>query len=128
MTGLHLTTDLSDCAPTGAVCWSIEALRAHCLAAVSTSGLQAVGELFHTFSPAGSGVTGVVLLAESHLAVHTWPELNAATVDVYVCNFGQDNSSNAHALLRLLEVPFGAGQAERHQLKRGALPNKPAAA
>jgi S-adenosylmethionine decarboxylase len=58
------------------------------------SGLRSVNELFHRFEPAARGaVTGVVLLAESHLAVHTWPELGAVTLDVYVCNFGGDNSA-----------------------------------
>ena len=33
------------------------------------------------------GVTGVVLLAESHVAIHTWPELGNVTLDIYVCNF-----------------------------------------
>jgi len=76
------------------------ALRTICLDAVRAAGLTAVGELFHRFhaapgAPAGEpvGITGVVLLAESHLAVHTWPEIASVTVDVYVCNLGVDNSA-----------------------------------
>ena len=87
------------------------------------SGLAPVGELFHRFEPAGAeptGVTGVVLLAESHLAVHTWPELGAVTLDVYVCNFGADNSARARALLAELEQAFAPAQAERHEIARGA--------
>ena len=76
------------------------ALRATSLAAVAAAGLTAVGELFHRFATvsagdASAGITGVVLLAESHVAVHTWPELGAATLDVYVCNLGADNSRRA---------------------------------
>ncbi len=45
------------------------------------------------------GVTGAVLLAESHLAIHTWPETGNVTIDVYVCNFSDDNSAKAQALM-----------------------------
>jgi S-adenosylmethionine decarboxylase len=124
MRGLHLIADLSGCSAIHALHWDAPALLAHCRRAVETVGLHAVGDVVHSFGPAGSGVTGVVLLAESHLAVHTWPELGAVTIDVYVCNFGQDNSAKAHELLRLIEEPFAAQQAQRHQVLRGALPFK----
>jgi S-adenosylmethionine/arginine decarboxylase-like enzyme len=79
MHGLHLTADLRGCRGDAALMTDAAALRALCLAAVRAAGLQPVGELFHRFTPSGderqTGVTGVVLLAESHLAVHTWPEL-----------------------------------------------------
>ena len=82
MQGLHLTADLRGCRPDAPAMVDAPALRALCVAAVARCGLTAVGELFHRFD-SGGGVTGVVLLAESHLAVHTWPELQAVTLDVY---------------------------------------------
>lgn len=125
MQGLHLTADLHGCDPARAAMTDPAALRRLCLDAVRASGLMPVGELFHRFAPAPdatepSGVTGVVLLAESHLAVHTWPELGAVTLDVYVCNFGADNSARAHALLDALLADFAPAQAERHAISRGA--------
>ena len=66
-----------------------QALRQVCLQAVHAAGLRPVGELFHRF-PGPGGVTGAVLLAESHLALHTWPEHGTVTIDVFVCNFLQD--------------------------------------
>ena len=130
MDGLHLTADLRGCAAERAAMTEIDVLRALCLEAVALAGLQPVGELFHRFAcdgtsagvpskPAG-GVTGVVLLAESHLAVHTWPELDAVTLDVYVCNYGADNTARAHALLAHLLDAFAATQVERHAILRGA--------
>ena len=119
MDGLHLTADLHGCNVALAAMTDTAALREHCLAAVAQAGLQPVGELFHRF-PAAGGVTGVVLLAESHLAVHTWPELAAVTLDVYVCNYGADNSQRAEALLAALMPLFAPGVVERHSLKRGA--------
>ena len=67
---------------------------------------------------------GVVLLAESHVAVHTWPELGAATLDVYVCNFGADNSRRAEALLATLIDAFAPASVERHALRRGDVLNR----
>jgi S-adenosylmethionine decarboxylase len=126
MHGLHLTADLRDCPADRPVMTLALALRETCLTAVSRVGLQPVGELFHRFAPAPTaasdaptGVTGVVLLAESHLAVHTWPEIAAVTLDVYVCNFGADNSARAHALLDALIGAFEPGRIERHALQRG---------
>jgi S-adenosylmethionine/arginine decarboxylase-like enzyme len=83
-----------------------------------------VGELFHAFGP-DAGVTGVVLLAESHLALHTWPELGAATLDVYVCNLSADNGPRAEALLAALEAAFAPARSERQRLRRGALAHAP---
>lgn len=125
MHGLHLTADLHGCSPALAEMTDAEALRRCCLAAVRASGLAPVGELFHRFvadegAPPPTGITGVVLLAESHLAVHTWPELGAVTLDVYVCNFGADNSERARRLLAALSEVFAPARIERHELVRGA--------
>ena len=124
MQGLHLTADLRGCAMTQPAMTDLDALRRLCLGAVQAAGLLPVGELFHRFplafgAAAPSGITGVVLLAESHLAVHTWPELAAVTLDVYVCNFGAENSARAHTLIDALLVPFAPAQVERHALHRG---------
>ena len=125
MQGLHLTADASGC-PTGAAALREPlALRALCLAAVAEAGLTPVGELFHRFEPGaapeagGGGITGVVLLAESHLAVHTWPELGAVTMDVYVCNFGADNTAKAEALMQALLAAWQPARVDRQSLRRG---------
>jgi S-adenosylmethionine decarboxylase len=118
MQGLHLTADLRGCLGTGTAMTEPVALRSLCLQVVAEAGLQAVGDLFHRFPPPG-GVTGVVLLAESHLAVHTWPELRAVTLDVYVCNLGADNSAKAQALMASLQEAFAPAQIEQHRLPRG---------
>ena len=122
MHGLHLTADLHHCRC--APLWLTDAreLGQHCLNAVNSAGLQAVGELFHTFPATAhgpGGVTATVLLAESHLCVHTWPEQMAVTLDVYVCNFGGDHSAKAHALLATLITLFDPAHAEHNTLLRG---------
>lgn len=44
------------------------------------------------------------MLAESHVAIHTWPEISFVTLDVYVCNVSRDNSESALALYRDVEA------------------------
>ena len=91
-------------------------LRSFCLDSVTRAGLTSLGELFHAFD--GGGVTGAVVLAESHLAIHTWPELNSVTLDVYVCNYTQDNSEKARQVVDDLMKLFGPEDFVRHEVPR----------
>lgn len=122
MHGLHLTADLTDCRCDSL--WLLDAaqLGRRCLAAVHAAGLQPVAQLFHRFDASvhgPGGVTASVLLAESHLCVHTWPELRGVTLDVYVCNYSQDHSAKAQALLDDLLALFEPAQVAQHALLRG---------
>lgn len=121
MQGLHLTADLRGVDAALDLMTDPARLAAACSAAVVAAGLQGVAELMHRFGPADGqgGITGVVLLAESHLAVHTWPELGAVTLDVYVCNFGGDNSGKGRALLAALVRRFAPAEARCQELLRG---------
>ena len=118
MHGLHLTADLRGCDLGVAAFTDAVALRDLCLREAQAAGLTPVGELFHPFG-VGHGVTGVVLLAESHVAVHTWPERASVTVDVYVCNYGGDNSLKAHRLMGALVGAFSPARVQRHAIERG---------
>ena len=122
MIGLHLTADLHGCPLAQPAMTDLQALRRLCLTAVAAAGLTHVGELFHRFPPVEDepqGITGVVLLAESHVAVHTWPERGAVTLDVYVCNFEADNSARAEMLMEALLKGFAPAQVSRQALQRG---------
>lgn len=73
-----------------------------------------LGEVLHEFEP--QGVTALVLLAESHISIHTWPEQGYAAVDVFTCGRHTDPEK---ACLYLAEVL----QARQHSLYK--LPRKP---
>ncbi|BDI03545.1 adenosylmethionine decarboxylase [Sphaerotilus microaerophilus] len=128
MHGLHLSAELHGC-PSGTAELPLltdpTALQALCEQATTTAGLTVVGQLFHRFSPAPgqsqTGVTGMLLLAESHLAVHTWPELSVVTLDVYVCNRGQDCSAAAKAVMDALIATFQPERVERRSWARSAV-------
>lgn len=122
MQGLHLTADLRGCRCDGIWLTDADRLLARCVDLVQAAGLQAVAQLAHSF-PATEhgpgGVTATVLLAESHLCVHTWPEQAGATLDVYVCNLGADHSAKAQALLAALLQLFDAHTVQQQALQRG---------
>lgn len=122
--GLHLTADLSGCPVHHPWMTQAAVLRQACMDSVALVGLKAVGECFHEFPPTQpglrGGVTGMVLLAESHLAVHTWPENGHVTLDVFVCNLGRDNSQRAQALMDQLTQGFEAQAVHAQALRRGA--------
>src|SRR5437762_13966553 len=90
MNGLHLIGDLTGCRCDPQLLLEGERFRAKCVELVEASGLTTVGVSFHQFE--GSGFTGCLVLAESHLAIHTWPERQGLTLDVYVCNYSADRS------------------------------------
>jgi S-adenosylmethionine decarboxylase len=116
--GLHLIGDLHGCQKGGALMHDAPALAAFCLQQVTAAGLTPVGQLFHGFED-GGGVTGVVVLAESHLSVHTWPECSYVTLDVYVCNYSADNRAKAQTLFDGIVAAFGPQQQTAHCIERG---------
>jgi S-adenosylmethionine decarboxylase proenzyme len=105
MKGLHIIADLYNCAK-GELLVSSAQLRDLCVKACTDAGLTVLGDHFIQFDGADGtqqgGSTGAVVLAESHLAIHTWPETNSATLDVYVCNFTGDNTQKAEAVYKRL--------------------------
>jgi S-adenosylmethionine decarboxylase proenzyme len=93
-----------------------------CRNACASAGLTPVAEAFHQFrnsDGSNGGVTGAIILAESHLAIHTWPELNALTLDLYVCNFSQDNHQAANTAFDSLMQAFEPQRVERRDIARG---------
>ncbi len=123
MQGLHLTADLYGCQCAAELLVDAGRLASMCRRVVAEAALTLVDEKFYTF-PAWQGepggVTGAVLLAESHLAVHTWPERGGVTLDVYVCNFSTDNSAKAERLMDDLLVAFAAKVQNTNRILRGS--------
>ena len=70
--------------------------------AANIAHLTVIGELAYAFQP--QGVSAVILLAESHVALHFWPEEAKVTVDIHTCNYQQDNEQKARLLAQLLTI------------------------
>ncbi|MEO8303085.1 MAG: adenosylmethionine decarboxylase [Betaproteobacteria bacterium] len=119
MDGIHLLGEWYGCPADTPEFTRADALRTACLAATVKAGLTVVGDAFYQFEP--QGVTGTVLLAESHLAIHTWPERAFVTVDVYVCNLATDNSEKAERLFRALEAVLKPARTKFQSIHRGSV-------
>ena len=116
MEGIHLLGEWYGC-PAEPLLTHADALRDLCRRVVDESGLTIVGDRFFQFEP--HGVTGTVLLAESHLAIHTWPEAGFVTVDVYVCNYTTDNTAKAERVFDALESALKPRRTRFQSILRG---------
>lgn len=122
MKGLHIIADLYGCRKDGLLVSSGK-LRELCVKACNDAGLTVLGDHFYQFDGADGtqqgGSTGAVVLAESHLAIHTWPERDGATLDVYVCNYTSDNTGKAEAVYRTLIDAFKPADVLVERVQRG---------
>jgi spermidine synthase len=116
MNGLHLIGDLSGCRCDPQLLLDSAGMKDRCLRLVAEAGLTTMDSNFHQFD--GGGYTGMVLLAESHLAMHTWPERQGVTIDVYVCNYSADNSDKARRLFDGIVGLFQPSEVARHAVDR----------
>jgi spermidine synthase len=95
---------------------------------VIDAGLSPLRDVFHQFpssvdacGDAPGGVTGCVVLAESHLSIHTWPESSIVTFDIYVCNVSRNNGDRARRVAQDLVMAFRPTQQVIRCLNREAI-------
>ena len=93
------------------------ALRTLSLTTTRDAGLHSVGHAFHQFQP--QGATGIVLLAELHLAIRTWLKAGFVTTDIYVCNCLKDNTQKALDMYAALKTAFQPVQESFSRLPQG---------
>ncbi len=122
MNCLHILAEFHACRGDRNLLVDAGQLAAACRRACAGAGLMVVAEAFHQFPAAGA--TGALILAESHLAIHTWPELASVTLDLYVCNYSQDNRAAAEAAYRILVDEFMPARAVRRNVARGEVDAK----
>ena len=96
--GMHVIGDLHQCELSGLAASKskLSGLIKIISGKIKKAGMTPLGAASHYFG--ADAVTATVILAESHVAFHTWPELNYASLDVFVCNFTKNNSLVAEKL------------------------------
>ena len=109
--GLHLLADFFGV--NASVLGDAAALQAVMQDAASAAEAHVVAAHFHHFG-AGMGVTGMLLLRESHFSIHTWPETGLATLDIFMCGLAQPQRALAH-----LQSVLQPQHVVAHQISRG---------
>ena len=118
-TGIHLIGDLHGCtfSPLLSSEEEVDKLKQVIGEKVKEVGLTELGNFYHYFSP--EAVTAVVCLAESHISFHTWAEEKYTSLDVFVCNYKEDNSEKARLLFDfLIKEIFVPKEIKRQEIKR----------
>ena len=114
--GEHYLIELLACAPEKLE--RCETVRPLLLEAARKGNATIISDEFHQFNP--YGVTGIILLAESHISIHTWPEHRLAAVDIFTCG----DSMNADVVIEVLRNGTSAGEVQiRHIERTKRLPN-----
>jgi S-adenosylmethionine decarboxylase len=111
--GKHLIIELFQC--DRAILNNPQTLEQHLLEAVKLSGATIIQPFFHQFSP--HGISGIVVIAESHFSVHTWPEYGYCALDIFTCG----DQIDGHQALKYLKKELRALNASAMEIKRGVL-------
>lgn len=109
--GVQILADIYDC--DAAILDDADRIREALLEGARRAGAEIVSHSVHHFSP--HGVSGVVVIAESHLAIHTWPEHRYAALDLFTCGA----SIRPAACFDYLRQALGGGHYETSRVRRG---------
>jgi S-adenosylmethionine decarboxylase proenzyme len=111
--GRHILLELKDC--NREVLNNLDLLQDVLCSAAQEAGATVLEKYFHHFSP--QGVSGAVIIAESHLALHTWPEYGYAALDIFTCGDSVKPEVAVELLIKILE----SKDPTIIELKRGVL-------
>ena len=111
--GKHLLLELKDCDKE--VLNDLSFLKGTLLTAATEAGATVLDESFHQFNP--QGVSGVVIITESHLFIHTWPEYGYAAADIFTCG----NSVQPRKAAEILIQKLGSKNHSVVEIPRGIL-------
>lgn len=83
---------------------------------IAANNLTEVGHYYHNF--ATGGFTGVVALCESHVSIHTWPEEQFVTLDVFTCNYTRDNTTATQLVFDQIAKLFEPVSVDKIEIRR----------
>jgi len=83
---------------------------------ITENNLKKVGEVYHDFE--NGGFTAVVCLTESHLSIHTWPEYQLATFDIFLSNYQKDNTEKVKLIYAAVLAFFEGTEKQKTEIIR----------
>ena len=113
--GRHVLIEFHDC--DAVKLNDFDLVRQAMLDATKACGATLIGELFHRFNP--HGVSGAIVIAESHLSIHTWPEHHYAAVDLFTCG----KTIQPWRAFDFLKESLGSTRTEVKEIERGLFPH-----
>ncbi len=120
--GRHLIVEVFEADPR--LLDDAQALEQLLLRAAHAANATVIQSVFHRFSP--YGVSGVVVIAESHLTIHTWPEYGYAAIDIFTCGPKMDLEAAVAVIAqglggRIMQIEISRGKAVRSLAQQRAL-------
>lgn len=113
--GYHYVVEASGCDPE--ILGNVDKLKEILIKAARNSNMDVKGSYFFKFSP--TGVSGTLIVAMSHVSIHTWPEHGYAALDVYVCGTGSEPEKAVNEILASIK----AKHAHITEIQRGVKDN-----
>ena len=114
--GVHILSNLFGC-KNSSLLVDKSKLKKLLVSSVEKNHLHILDSSFYKFK--GGGITAFLLLSESHISIHTWPERdNYLSLDIFVCNFNKDNTKNAKKIYRELLKEFKPSKKEERIIGR----------
>lgn len=112
----HLLGELYECPNLLSNSFSEKILHLSLSKLIKKYYFRELGSFFYTFP--SKGITGIIALAESHVAIHTWPETNYVTLDVFICNYKLNNIKRAKKLFKAIVNLFASKKVVIHEINK----------
>ncbi len=118
---LHILGDFYQCSGDSGYFTNTARIRAKTLAMIRRAGFKIITSRFYKFPItrlSEGGITGVIIVSESHLTIHTWPERRFVNLDVFFCNYSRDNTRKVRAVFREFSNIYRPKRMKRREVRR----------
>lgn len=108
--------DLINCDPDYLFNLNLEEIKRKVSEIIKINNLTELGSYYHRFD--NNSFTGIIALSESHVSMHTWPELGVVNMDVYTCNYQNDNTDSTRKTFAEIAALFGKSDMNKTEVRR----------
>lgn len=114
--GTHIMGDLSGCNSEYLFNIDLGKIKQQVSDIIKRNNFTELGNYYHHFE--NNSFTGVISLSESHISMHTWPELGIVNIDVYTCNYENDNTDSTRNIFAEIIKLFGDSTVKKIEIQR----------
>ncbi len=114
--GTHIVGDLKQCDSGYLFKLNMEEVKKKISKIIKKHKFTELGNCYHRFD--NNSFTGVVALSESHISIHTWPELGMVNMDVYTCNYKRNNTEATRMAFDEIAKIFGKARVNKTEIRR----------